>query len=466
MNQLHACGRNEINHCPTGPARKNPDDLLISPPARFGGLFIPVISKQRFKVHAPSTSWICSQIGAREHYAIPRVLHRSGRLEALFTDYWSHGLWHTLGRTARAHRLTSRTHEELTDAEVYSFNTSAILDGLRQRLRRPVDPYAEFLRIGHRFGRQVRSSLARRRDQRWENTIFFGYDTGFLEAAAWAKDRGAACVVCQMDPAQVEIEMVQEEEKRWPAWSKARLLVPERYSAWRKAEWALADAVMVNSQWTLEALVRQGVPAGKIHIVPLAYEAADLAGPPSPIPLKPEAEPLRVLFLGQVNLRKGVPYLLEAAKLLRGENIQMDIVGPISISDQCVVTAASNVRFHGPVTRDRVREFYTRADVFVLPTISDGFALTQLEAMAHGLPVITTPNCGRVVTDGVDGFLIPPRDPAALARAIHVLAEDPERLQAMREAARQALARFRLDQLDSNLRTLESKLKGTTPATL
>jgi glycosyltransferase involved in cell wall biosynthesis len=113
-----------------------------------------------------------------------------------------------------------------------------------------------------------------------------------------------------------------------------------------------------------------------------------------------------------------------------------------------------------------VREFYTRADVFVLPTISDGFALTQLEAMAHGLPVITTPNCGRVVTDGVDGFLIPPRDPAALARAIHVLAEDPERLQAMREAARQALARFRLDQLDSNLRTLESKLKGTTPATL
>jgi glycosyltransferase involved in cell wall biosynthesis len=451
-----------MNHRALPAARKNPAPVFKLPTGRWS-CFFRRIAKQLFKVHAPSTSWICAQIGAREHYAIPRVLHCSGKLEALFTDYWSHGLWHKLARSAR---LRSRLHEDLTDAEVYSFNTTAILDGLRKRIRPSTDPYSDFLRIGSRFGKQVRSSLARRREQHWENTIFFGYDTGFLEAAAWAKDRGAVCIVCQMDPSRTEVEMVKEEERRWPGWAKSPILVPEEYFAWRKAEWALADAIMVNSQWTLDALVEQGVPADKIHIIPLAYEVGDSGEVASPTPLRPDSEPFRVLFLGQVNLRKGVPYLLEAARLLKGQNIQIDIAGPIAVADQFVVKAPLNVRFHGAVTRDRVREFYSQADVFVLPTISDGFALTQLEAMAHGLPVITTPNCGRVVTDGLDGFIVPARDSAALAERLQTLLEDPERVQAMGEAARLAVASFSLDHLDKNLRALETKLKGPAPTSL
>jgi glycosyltransferase involved in cell wall biosynthesis len=454
--------RSEINHHAQRAARKNPAPLFKLP-SRHSSCFFRDIAKQLFKVHAPSTSWICAQIGAREHYAIPRVLHRSGKLEALFTDYWSHGLWHQL---ARSPRLASRRHEDLTDAEVYSFNTTSVLDGLRKRLRPATDPYSEFLRIGSRFGKKVRSSLARRREQHWENTIFFAYDTGFLQAAAWAKDQGAACIVGQMDPSRTEFEMVREEEKLWPGWTKTPILVPEEYFAWRKAEWALADAIMVNSQWTLDALVQQGVPVDKIHIVPLAYETEDSSEKALPPPVKPDSEPLRVLFLGQVNLRKGIQYLLEAAKLLKTENIEIDIAGPIAIADQFVVKAPPNVRFHGAVTRDRVREFYNRADVFVLPTISDGFALTQLEAMAHGLPVITTPNCGRVVTEGVDGFIVPPRNATALADRLKTLLEDPERLQAMRESAQLAVTRFNLDHLDKNLRALETSLKGPSQGVL
>jgi len=170
--------------------------------------------------------------------------------------------------------------------------------------------------------------------------------------------------------------------------------------------------------------------------------------------------------LGQVNLRKGIQYLLEAATLVKREKIEIDIVGPIAISDEFVVKAAPNVRFHGAVTRDRVRDFYSRADVFVLPTISDGFALTQIEAMAHGLPVITTPNCGRVVTDGLDGFIVPARDACVIADRLRTLLDDPERLQAMREAAQLTVAKFSLDQLDKNLRALEVSLKGQGPESL
>jgi glycosyltransferase involved in cell wall biosynthesis len=83
--------------------------------------------------------------------------------------------------------------------------------------------------------------------------------------------------------------------------------------------------------------------------------------------------------------------------------------------------------------------------VFVLPTLSDGFAITQLEAMAHGLPVIATPNCGNVVTDGQDGLIVPARHPQAIAEAITCLDRDRERLNQMSVRAAAKVDRFRLN---------------------
>src|SRR5262249_793634 len=67
------------------------------------------------------------------------------------------------------------------------------------------------------------------------------------------------------------------------------------------------------------------------------------------------------------------------------------------------------------VPRQQISVEYALADVFVLPTLADSFSLAHLEALAHGIPVITTENCGSVVRDGVDGFIAPVRDPKALA---------------------------------------------------
>jgi len=111
--------------------------------------------------------------------------------------------------------------------------------------------------------------------------------------------------------------------------------------------------------------------------------------------------------------------------------------------------------FHGPVSRDQTEEFYRTADLFVLPTVSDGFALTQLEAMAHRLPVIATPNCGEVVTDGVDGLIVPACDPMALAEAFQLLIQDPEKLRAMNEATKAKVQKFSLARLGENLTALE-----------
>src|ERR1019366_1805330 len=154
---------------------------------------------------------------------------------------------------------------------------------------------------------------------------------------------------------------------------------------------------------------------------------------------------LRVLWLGQVNLRKGIHYLMQAARLLERENIHFDVVGPIGILPGAVALAPRNMTFHGSVSRDRAAEWYRQSDVFVLPTLSDGFALTQLEAMAQGLPVIATLNCGRVVEEDKTGFIIPSRDPQALADALLKFAADRTLSASLASACREAVNAYSID---------------------
>jgi glycosyltransferase involved in cell wall biosynthesis len=402
--------------------------------------------------------WICSQIGAREHYAIPRVLQRAGKLEWLYTDFWATAPWRVLGKVSGKASLATRFHPELKDAQVRGFNLQA-LKSARQKF---ANPYEGFLQVGESFGRSVVKALDSRHSSLDSNTVFFGYDTGFLEPAQWVKARGGKSIICQMDPVRYEVDLVKGEEKRWPGWAKYSVDVPEAYFHRRKQEWAVADLVMVNSEWTRQALMKQGVNESKLVVVSLAYEAPPVegfnSGLRSQVSSFTKEKPLRVLFLGQVILRKGIQYLIEAARFLEKESIHFDVVGPIAISDEAVALAPPNMTFHGPVSRDRTDEFYRAADLFVLPTLSDGFALTQLEAMAYGLPVIATPNCGEVVSDGVDGLIVPASDAIALAEAFQLLLQDPAKLEAMIAATQAKVEQFSLDRLGENLAVLERRL--------
>jgi glycosyltransferase involved in cell wall biosynthesis len=288
-------------------------------------------------------------------------------------------------------------------------------------------------RVGSSFGKRVRRHLEQSPIAP-EDSVFFGYDTGSREVLEYLADTNALTLVDQIDPGPVHKEIVQEEMERWPGWAAEDVVRYAPYEERRRAEWELASAVVVNSEWSREALVEQDVPPEKIHVVPLAYEPSTELVTPDPVP---NDRPLRVLWLGTVSVSKGIQYLIEAARMLSGHPITVTVVGPLRIQDEAVRSVPSSVEFKGRVPRDKTSEYYRWADVFVLPTVSDGFALTQLEAMAHGLPVIATPNCGRVVHDGQDGFLVPARDAEALADAIATLSDDRGRIQKM---ARRALS--------------------------
>lgn len=415
-------------------------------------------------------NWVCCQLGAREHYAVPRALWRRQSLSVLYTDYWAS----SFARGALSLRpfgllssLASRFHADLIDADVVSWNLSALAWELHLRRRCRVGGvdrrYREYAQLGRRFGALVARSMARRFPASQSMTVFT-YDTTGLEVLRWCRGWGHFSILGQMDPASVEVVLTQEEDARWRGWQQKSHGLPQEYIERRQEEWSLAHRVVVNSEFSRRALVAQNVPAEKIAVIPLCYEAS--AGKPlGTCERKTQvsglgrsiSSPLRVLFLGQVILRKGIQYLIEAAKLLSRENIEFHVVGPIGISEEAARSAPASMRFHGRAVRDRASQWYQSCDLFVLPTISDGFALTQLEAMAHGLPVVATPNCGEVVRPGIDGLIVPIRDPAALAQAIMRFANEPEWRRACSENALERVKDFSLDKLATNLLALAPK---------
>jgi glycosyltransferase involved in cell wall biosynthesis len=402
----------------------------------------------------PSLRWIVAQEGSRQTYGVPVAFEKLGCLRLFYTDVWCRFGRSWLRRGSAGPRaLATRYHEGLPRERVMSFNRRSVLWRGWYHFRRPhLSPEEQakvFIHYGRWFATRVRDRLAELSLDA-EKDCFFGFNTNSLEILEFLKSKGVFTVLDQIDPGQVEEDMILAEAERWPGWEKLPGRLPESYWQRMRQEWDLADAILVNSEWSRDALAGQGVPRKKIMVVPLAI---DLNAESLPPPIQATG-PLQVIWLGSVILRKGIQYLIAAARLLASENIEFILAGPMGLSAQVVKTFPPNVRVLGRVTRDQLSSIYQKGHVFVLPTMSDGFAITQLEAMAHGLPVVATPNCGRVVVNGVNGLMVPAGDAVALAQA---LARLNANRQLITEMSRRALETVKKYDLPTNGRAINAE---------
>src|ERR1700751_1947693 len=227
--------------------------------------------------------WLCCQLGAREHYAIPRALFRIGMLGSLVTDAWvppSSWLARSLGRGSK---LAERFHNELGDARVIGFNSSLILFETSARVRR-LKEWQKIIARNQWFQRKVVSVLrSQLRKGAWlprsftlstsdSQPILLSYSYTALEPFRYAKANGWKTLLVQIDPGPEEERIVAEETAREPELAGEWYPAPPEYWAFWREECKLADGIVVNSEWTREGLVRGGVPVEKISIIPLAYE--------------------------------------------------------------------------------------------------------------------------------------------------------------------------------------------------
>ena len=401
-----------------------------------------------------TTSWITCQLGFRDHYLVPRVLHRAGVLRQAYTEIWVKpgSLIHRLG----GQRLRERYHPELADAPVHAWNVRALGKELEYRARR-LTLWPHILERNRWFQQRCIRALHSLRVRDAERVTLFAYSYAARDLLAYARSRGWRTVLGQMDAGQYDeqlmIELYARRAKVSGGWDR---IPPEHWDNWRQ-ECDLADRIVVNSSWSGEALTRAGIDGAKVRVVPLAYESH---GPPQvterDYPTAFTAQrPLRVLFLGMVNVRKGAAEAIEALGLLRDAPVHLTLVGPVGMNVNALPASSDpRLTIAGYLPRSIALQQYQSADVFLFPSHSDGFGMTQLEAQAHGLPIIASRHCGDVVRHERDGLLLPEVSASAIADALRRCLNDPEILRRFaREASRQQ--RFSVEEFGRSLLTLD-----------
>ncbi len=218
-----------------------------------------------------------------------------------------------------------------------------------------------------------------------------------------------------------------------PDWSAA----PPWLERQLDAECALADAILVGSSFARDSFVAEGVPAEKMIVVPYGADVSAF------VPAQDDAQQtseraFRLLFVGQIGQRKGISYLLRAYDEFRGRGTKLTLVGQFYGRADCLDPYRHLFEHIPHIPQAELAKKYRDADVFVFPTLIEGLGMVVLEAMASGLPVITTPNGpGDIVRDGIDGFVVPIRDTGAIVEKLEYLRANPDRRREMGHNARQ-----------------------------
>jgi len=237
-------------------------------------------------------------------------------------------------------------------------------------------------------------------------------------------ERGSAHIAYQCD-------IIDDELRRWGIEGK-RTADPWMLEK-ELREYEEADAIGIASDFVRKSFVAKGIPECKLIQVPYGVDLSAFS------PGARTQPGFRAVYAGALSLRKGIPDLLQAA---RRASVELWLLGARSPEVEPFLRdfAADHV-WHGTVPQARLTDYYRNADVFVIASLEDGYAMVVPQALACGLPVICTENTGaaELIEEGVNGFVVPIRDPDAIARCLSALRDDPARLAEMKRAAASSL---------------------------
>ena len=392
-----------------------------------------------------------AQIGARHHYAVPKALEAAGLLAFFQTDLcaeigWARALrrfWPNQLRTRSLQRLFAREIPGLPSNKVRQLPWFGLTRAIKKFWRNTTaDTKRQQLAANRSFCEAVV-----RKGLKDANAVFV-FNGAALEILKYAKSCGMLTVLDQTSaPVAHEQELFAEERNKWPEWEKAGITretwLP--FAEREQAEWEYVDLLLCGSDH-VRSLVSSKVPRSRCLTIPYGIDNSRFSSRTR----KRHAGPLRVLFAGHVRLMKGIPYLMEAARLL-GKKAEVRAIGEINVSDAAVTRIRETLDLPGAVPRSRMKEMYDWADVFVLPSLSEGSATVCYEALVSGLPVVATPNSGSVVRDAVDGYIVPPFSPEAIAEKLEKIADEGWLLEHLSENAAQRGREFTWERYSERL---------------
>jgi glycosyltransferase involved in cell wall biosynthesis len=234
--------------------------------------------------------------------------------------------------------------------------------------------------------------------------------------------------------------LLAEEKEREPEFACTLTEETSRLAPIYDRECKLADTILVGSSFVRQTFVQEGCDARNIVVIPYGTDTSLFY----PDDAARSDRVFRALFVGQLNQRKGIAYLLRGFRTFQGAGTELMIAGSLVRGAPAVFNPYRSLfTYLGNLSHSQLAVNYRRADVFVFPTLLEGMPLVVLEAMASGLPVITTSHGpGDIVRDGVDGFIVPIRDPEAIAERLEYLRANPAARAEMGHSARARALEF------------------------
>jgi alpha-maltose-1-phosphate synthase len=352
--------------------------------------------------------------GVFHHFELARELERRGHLQTVYSTY----PWMRLKREGIA-RSKVETFPWLHAAEILSLRTGLNRPWLRDSLS-----YMNVLAFDEWTLRRLRHSPP--------PDALIAISGSSLKTGRQVQAQGGRFICDRGSSHQRYQEQIVTEEYR--RWGIDRPVTDTRDIEREEQIYAQADAITVPSSFAARSFIESGLPATKIHVIPygVRLEMFHRTGEPPP-------NRFEVLYAGTVSLRKGFPYLLQAFAQLRNGTKRLRVAGAIHPDMKALLSSLpqDHVEFLGPVRQDRMPELMSTSHLMVLPSIEEGLALVQGQALACGCPVICSTNTGGedLFTDEIEGFIVPIRDVPALTDRMQRLSDDSALQLRMSEAA-------------------------------
>lgn len=284
------------------------------------------------------------------------------------------------------------------------------------------------------FGRRVAKDVQRDADV----SVLIMYDTAAFDCFVnLDRHRPEVIRVLDMSSAPASLirhslleELGQRQQFRKSVEVKLRSYSPSRCERYMR-ELELAHFILVPSKFVLEALIHVGIARDKLLLCPYGVEASPVKG--GHMEVRPNAGPMKFLFVGRVEAAKGLFYLLDAFLRFQSNVCSLTVVGSIECEPADLTPYRGVVAFAGPLAREDVWRAYEDADVYVTASLFEGFSLTILEAMSAGLPVIASTRSGGadLIANGRDGFIVEACSTGALVEAIEWAVTHPEDIRRM-----------------------------------
>lgn len=408
------------------------------------------------------------QVGARRNYSLSLALHQQDLLYKLFTDFYTFS-WMLKGaqkieqitnsKLSIVNNLSKRRQDQLPDDKISSLQWQLFLIKLGKKNL----SYQETYLINQKISFAVAQLMKTKQN---DITHIYCYTWGAKDCRQMIKD---SPIVTDQIQAVIKsfIPMFEKELQYHSDWVKEKIITTEVKKLWmtnEKEDMVASDYFFAPSEFIKESLINDlGIKSEKVYLNPYpapfwlyGYNTSLKENSSRVLRNSRSEDKLKILFVGSVDLRKGIPYLLQALRKLNPNNFTARIVGSIEIHDSKVKEYSDIATFMGKLDKSDLAKQYEWADVFVFPSLSEGSAGVIYEAMAFGLPVITTKSSGSWVTHGIEGMIIEERNIEQIVESLLMYMENPNLVDLHGQNSWQKIKSFNIEETGIRLKNLFS----------